>query len=200
MCSGTLCLAAASARLVRAGCGTVSSASDSLRAAVACKLSEPEETAQKSALTSREEAAAKHNVPEHKVRTAISLNQKAPEVADQVLAGEKSLNQARRAVEPKKHKAGTSDKCPPKAPPATGDGTDNVNTLVIKKTTGVKTLAGQLLDFLGKDKAVGLCKALHKACSGPQNTAPTVPQGPAKPVPRGRRGAPGLPVSTVSTA
>ncbi len=167
---------------------------------VARKLSEPEETAQKAAMTSRAEAAAKHNVPEHKVRAAIALNQQAPTVADEVLAGEKTLNQAKRAVGPKKHKAGNADQFPPKASPATGDGKGNIPTLVIKRTMGVKALAGKLLDFLGKDKAVGLCKALHQACSGPnQDTAPEVPQGPAKPVPRGRRGAQGLPVSTVSS-
>jgi hypothetical protein len=58
------------------------------------KLSE--EAAQAAGASTRQQAAAQHNVPERKLRTAIGIERNDPELADKVLAGDTTLRQAKR--------------------------------------------------------------------------------------------------------
>jgi ParB-like chromosome segregation protein Spo0J len=58
------------------------------------KLSE--DAAQAAGASTRQQAAALHNVPERKLRTAIEVERKDPELADKVLAGDMTLNLAKR--------------------------------------------------------------------------------------------------------
>jgi hypothetical protein len=48
--------------------------------------------------STRREAAELHNVPERKVRAAIGLERDDPDLAEQVLTGELTLNQAKRQL------------------------------------------------------------------------------------------------------
>ena len=62
--------------------------------------------------STRREAAELHNVPERKLRAAIGLGRADPDLAEQVLRGETTLNQAKRQLkdrEPREEAAARHD-------------------------------------------------------------------------------------------
>jgi hypothetical protein len=113
----------------------------------------------------------------------------APEVADEVLAGQKTLSQAKRKLQPqKKATAPAKTRSQGTSSNRTDHAAGDKNTLIIQSDMDVGQLAERLLQLMGKDKASQLCEALKEALSkGKKTMAKKLPQSKEKPHPRRRR-------------